>query len=285
MKTELKIMLNRRTFKITFTIMMLMVVYAYLFYTFKYRGEDISKMISVEWLYIFSLESPVVNALMTIFPFVAIIPYGFSAFYDRQTHTDVLMDIRSNNKKKHLWNQYITCFISGFIVVTIPFLIGIFLNYITFKNTGWKAIDYYGFDNYSALLTGEADYTEAITKKGLSFLRLYMLSPVMYNIFYAIIAGILSGVCSMFNYALSLMVKRYKILILLPSYILLYILGYLKAIIGYSGVKIETNLLEYLVMDITCGKYWIYFVSILIAMILISAIIVKIVSRKELSYE
>lgn len=179
----------------------------------------------------------------------------------------------------------ITFTIMMLIVVVIPFLIGIFLNYITFRSTGWKAIDYYGFDNYSAMLTGEADYTEAITKKGLPFLRLYMESPLMYNIFYAMLAGILAGVCSMFNYALSLMVRRYKILILLPSYILLYVLRYLGAIISYSGIKIETNLLEYLTMDIICGKYWLYFVLVLAVMILSSSAVVYVVNKRKAEYE
>lgn len=282
MKTQLKLMLNRKTFKVMFTIMMLIVMANYISWTIYYKEQDITRMLSVEWLYTMTDTSSYINLLITLFPFISIISYGFSAFYDKTTHTDVLIRIRSNDKR-YLWEQLLTCFISGFVVVVIPFLIGIFLNYITFSSTGNKNADFFGYNEYADMVIGRVNDGVIKTNDGIILFNIYLNKPLLYNMILTLLAGVFSGVCSIFNYSVSLFVKKNKILILLPTYIFLYIMNYAETILmSFTDISIQTTLIDYIVMEFGTGRTFKLFWGAMIMMTVVAVILVSVVNRREI---
>ena len=156
-----------------------------------------------------------------------------------------------------------------FVVFTIPLLIEMGLNCIAFPLEANGNM--YGNGIYTN------NYVDSVSRY--MFLGLFKISPYLYAFISIIFFGLVSGVLSMFTVAISMFFSKYKILLLLPVYVLLYGLGSIYAIL--PNVEVGTSHFEYFAMFNIANKSQIAFVSILLVLTIGAFVAVYIHSKRD----
>jgi hypothetical protein len=167
------------------------------------------------------------------------------------------------------------CFIGGFILFFIPFLTSIILNQITFPLQGstlWGAL----YDwNYSNDITGKNVIVNA-AGYGLPFLKLYLYNPLLYNLLYTFIFSFFIAILSVFAYAVSFLVKQYKIFLLIPVYVIIYGFNALTYMLDTDGSTkfYRFFVFDYITVDTGYGKSPFFFIPLSLALIVSSVFLI-----------
>lgn len=168
-------------------------------------------------------------------------------------------------RKVYLWSRVISVFVVTTIVFSLPFLLEIVLNCVSFplNATG----DFYNYNAYEEeLLASEALY---------QLPWLYQFSPYLYAVVCTVFFGVFFGIWAAATTTLSALVKvRFQVLLLLPSFLLLQLTLYT----GESGT---TNWYNYVFFfnDINRNTtFFVVLVGILVAFVLIGT---TVASRKD----
>lgn len=156
---------------------------------------------------------------MLLFPFIIPLAFSFSYFDDRKYGTHNFFIIR-NNKKTYYSAKAIVCFIGNFLIIVLPGLIHFLLLKITFVENNNTL-----FGQYKTLLYFNNLFVDDIipVKAYYPFISLYIKNINLYNLIHFIFIGILTGMLGVFSYAISFQIKKNKILIFLPVYLIFQI--------------------------------------------------------------
>ncbi|MCI5621665.1 MAG: hypothetical protein MR355_08930 [Lachnospiraceae bacterium] len=149
--------------------------------------------------------------LIQLYPFLVVIPAGFSLMKERQSGQEVYLIARMG-RKKYLWSKMLAVFGATAFIFTVPFFLEIVLNCLSFplgaggdlSNLHYFSEEYAQIvDNY--LMTG-----------------LFLKSPYLYAVIGVLIFGCVSGLLGVFTMAISSVWKvKYSVFLFLPVVILL----------------------------------------------------------------
>ena len=110
--------------------------------------------------------------------------------------------------------KLIACFIGGFLLFFIPFLINVLINHISFPSSLY--LDQITQFNPLAIERFFSDGTPYQASDSYLFSSVFYWSPFFYNFIYIVIYSAFSGICSSFCYSTGLFVKKYQYLVCLP---------------------------------------------------------------------
>lgn len=212
---ELKFQLKRPGTVITFVILMWFVICNYLQNVLLFQGRDISNAIQPMKLLFVSYnktyESADISSFFVMaFPFLCVIPSGFSAYSEYVTGNDVFVKARIG-ESRYFVNKLIVAFLSTFIVFLTPILLEIAANYLSFPK---------GIGDLSLCATYDSAYREL--KSHYLFEGLYNKNILLYVIFMGCLLAAFAGMLAVMTVAFSFAVKvKLRVFLFIPCYVFL----------------------------------------------------------------
>lgn len=221
-RTQIKFLMGQKSAILVFSVLMVVMLRNFTENVLTFRGYDVISMYHPMKLLTLSFNKTIYNAesaiiLIQIVPLLLCLPAALSLAKEQRTGQSVLMVARLG-QKVYLWSKVISVFLVTAIVFTLPFLLEIILNCISFplNATG----DFYNLNAYEErLLASEALY---------QLPWLYQFSPYLYAVVCTMLFGVFVGILAAATITLSALVKvRFRVLLLLPSFLLLQLTLYL----------------------------------------------------------
>ena len=237
-RTQIKFLIGQKSFALVFSVLMVVMLRNY------------------------NAESAIV--LIQVVPLLLCLPAALSLAKEQRTGQSVLMSARLG-RKVYLWSRVISVFVVTTIVFSLPFLLEIVLNCVSFplNATG----DFYNYNAYEEeLLASEALY---------QLPWLYQFSPYLYAVVCTVFFGVFFGIWAAATTTLSALVKvRFQVLLLLPSFLLLQLTLYT----GESGT---TNWYNYVFFFNDINRNTTFFVVLMGILVTFVLIGTTVASRKD----
>lgn len=268
-KYQIKVSLNRRMFKIILVGLCGVVLINYFRNLYIYYGGDIVDLYHPMKLLLLAEDSSILKYyFLQCYPFLIVFPAAFSYMSDKKTGEINFLITRFGNRSYYT-GKMISVFIVTFFAFSVPFLLEALLNRCVYPMNALG--DLSNFGPYDEI------YLEGVSNYFLP--QFYCWSPELYAVFFIIIFGVFSGVLSVFVLAISMFEPKYRILLLLPAYLLL--VG-----VALTGQKIAPgsdsfNYYYFLSIFHNGPKNGLFLLSFIIVIVLFSVIIVCKKSRKD----
>jgi hypothetical protein len=231
---QVKNILHQKITIAVFGILMLLVFLNFLSNVFTYRGHDIVDMIHPMKLLLLSYNKvydnadPILN-LTQLYPILVVGSTGFTLQQERSLKMSVYCVSRTG-KKNYILSKIIASFVATTIVFTVPFLIEIALNCVSFPLSATGDLSYWSIYN--------ANYLSSVSKY--MFSSVFQYSAYLYAVMGTILFGLFSGVLAMFTTAISALIQfRFRIVLFFPVYLLLNATIYLEEFVKRYGLNIH----------------------------------------------
>lgn len=214
--SQTNFLLKKREAICVFYILLIMVFINFVGNVLYFQGMDIVEMIQPMKLLLLSYDRTNLNAtntllLIQLYPLLVVFPAGFSLARDYQLGTRVFLVSRLGNATYQI-SKYLSVFLATMIIFTVPFLLEIILNCISFPMSA--------AGNLSNLSMYDGAYRNAVDKylmKGI-----YLYSPYLYAVIGTLFFGAVSGLFGVFTAAVSSLIRvKYNFFFFLPVFILL----------------------------------------------------------------
>ena len=239
-KMQFRLMCNKKGFQLAFLINLIYVLLTYLFYAWKQMGYDISTISSPSAIFPLYINTEFFGMFINVVPFIVVLPFSMSFITDKTNLILPALQTRSGIKKYYV-SKAVVCFIGSFLIFIIPLLLSSLLNNLTFPQSGITFLgDLYDI-NFDSRLVG-SDVVTITNWKGIWFPNLFIFNMELYNILYAFLFSVSMGLLGVFAYALSFLIKKQKILMLLPVYLIISVVNtldlYLEKVLPSTCYKI-----------------------------------------------
>jgi len=229
--TQIKIMVNKKGFRISFTLVVLICMAELIFNCFGvtyYRGlddgfahNDKSSVMSSFEAFILCDPSSLLGYVKLLFPFLCALPFSFSILTDKLTSSDTLYCAYAG-KKRYVFSKIIAVFFGSFIIFFVPFLCELALNYLIFDNSIGADIFNPNWNFTGKAVLRSTDYPS------LAFANLLAFSPFLYSLLYAFLFSLMSGVFGVFALATSVFCRRNKAMTFISGFVLLNVLQFVE---------------------------------------------------------
>lgn len=257
-KSQWYLMVHKKGFWFSFWIMLLANAGIYLLNARSMMGKDVFSIPRSTDFYSLMSWGEAASYLIIFFPFLMAFPAAFSAFDEERGKNSAFGILRSSYGLYYA-GKGIASFLAGCMILWVPTFLNIFWNAITFR------VD----------INGRAGmlYSEMYFDTNEYFLHaLYQLHPVWYVILFTFFAGIFAGICCFFCYSVSNYIKKFKILCVLPLFILFFVTRNLSI----EGCVLD----EYLICPIQSQKVP-YMIVFEMAMLLVSIFLLWRYTKKK----
>lgn len=262
-KEQMLFMLKKKSTIYVFYILLIMVLINFIGNVLAFSGMDVMNMYQPMKILLLSYNRTNYNGdatlvLIQLYPLLVVCPAGFSLAKEYQLGQDVYMISRLGHKNYKM-SKMLSCFLVTMIVFTVPFLIELILNCLSFPlgasgdMTMWSAYD--------------KNYLESVQNYLMSGVFLY--SPYLYAFLGTLLFGVVSGILGIFSAAVSAIVKvRYNIFLFLPVF--LFLNGTVILSSAFQGNEINFRWYDYLFMFSERPKSVLLFGGIIAALALFS---------------
>lgn len=281
-KIQLCLMIHKVGFQLSFTIVFTYCISSYLKNLIMYTKLDISNFYSANFLYCGNGYATFWGIFQALFPFLVVFPFSFSYIDDLHVNIVPYVNGRMNNKYYYI-GKLLTSFIGGFIIIFIPFLLNLILCNLTFSENNNTLFGPYNLVTYNECITGKDVYIHT-SYKGMSFLHLYIKSPFLYNILYLFILSIFSGTLSTFATACSFLIKKHKVVVFIPVYLLILLFRNLDSYAYLQNQKyayINYDLMDYININVEYGRNYVIFCLVLALLFIFSYLCALFMSKKD----
>lgn len=278
-KMQFRIMINSISFKVGFSIVMLYVLASYISTLALNMQTDIAFMYSAHAMFCGVELSALRNIFEAVFPFIVVIPFSFSYLTDLSVKIHPYL-IGRMGRRNYFAGKIVTTFIGSFIIIFIPFFINLILCNITFPWNNNHIFGDYNALNYAETLLG-TNITINTVQSGLPFLKLYLYSPMAYNILYLCILSAFSGLLGVFSGLFSFYITKFKILLFVPVYLVFYLGNFLNVLAHKFDTFIDFKLIDYMYVNPFFGKSLIVPLCFIVAVVLFSTFSFKYACKKE----
>ena len=199
-------------------------------------------------------------------PFILTITFSFSYFEENIFY--MICSTFKAGKIKYYFAKLAVGFMGNFLVIVIPYFMNIFLNYITFAENGNTVYGNKIDPIYYMNLTPETH---------MPFLEIYMEHEILYITVYTVSLGCLAGILGVFSCAAAGFIKRNKVFIFIPLYLLFYISQ------RYPKYLFGVNLERYVLLDGGgySGSYFFDILLLCMALAGCSVLLVGILIKKR----
>jgi hypothetical protein len=215
-KSQTSFLLRQKGTVFVFYVLLVMVLRNFIENVLTFQGSDVSQMYHPMKILLLSYNRVYYNAsatllLLQLYPLLVVCPAGFSLAKEYQSGQNALMIARLGNLT-YKSSKLLAGFLATAIVFSVPFLIEIVLNCLSFPLTATG--DLYNQSIY------HPDYIQRVRKYFMS--GFYVRLPYLYTIAGTLLFGVASGILGAFTVAFSSMVQvKYRVFLFLPVFLLL----------------------------------------------------------------
>lgn len=208
-KAQWYLTLQKKGFWFSFWVMLLINVISYLLNVWNGVGRDIFQMPRPTDYFPLAAWSGGISYITIFFPFLVVFPVAFISFDEELGKSSAFGILRSSYTLYYV-AKAITAFLTGCVIIWLPFGLNILWNTITFRENT---------NGYEGMLNSQIYFTDT----NIAFDKFYKLHPLGYEIVFVIMLGIFAGVCSLFAYCVCNYIKQYKIFCVLPVFVLFFV--------------------------------------------------------------
>ena len=201
---------------VTFALLLALVFLSFAENVNEFRGYDIVSMYHPMKMLLLSYNRTFYNAtfallMIQLFPLVICLPSGLS-LVSEQRNGETILAVSRLGPRTYIWSKLTAAFITNFVVFTVPFLIEIVLNCLSFP---LDAIgDFSNTSTYSKEFQGMVD--------SYSLSGLYAVSPYLYAVVCTLGFGVFAGMLAVVTIAISTVIKvKYSVTLILPAFLCL----------------------------------------------------------------
>lgn len=222
---HVKFLLGKTSSKITFFSLFLVMLLNFVSNVLYFRGYDVIAMFHPMNILSLSYDRTAHNAgtallLVQLLPLLVGWPAGLALAADRGLGADTMLVARLG-RKLYVTSKLTAVFIATAIVFSVPFLLEIVLNCLSFPLTATG--------NLARIDAFDSDYAEMLGNYLCPWL--YRFSPYLAAVLGTIGFGLFAGLLACVTASLSLFVRiRFRVFLLLPVFILLYAITSLESI-------------------------------------------------------
>lgn len=283
---QLRYMLRRKDFQLAFFLTLFYAVFCFIWViTEKYNLVKMMGFLDANAMYFGMGYSTFYDKFFVVFPFLVVLPFAASYIDENSGNVESTLLLRAS-RHKYWISKVIATFIGNFAVIFIPFLVNLLLCNIFLPHNGKTP---YGDMNGSSILNKLYGSNIAIKTldPGMPFPELFKASPFWYNFMFIILLAFLSGVMGVFLLSITSVIKRGRVLLFLPFFILNRIgatatsLSYNKAIASSSNVFTNWELKSYVAPFSFYGQYYPYFWAFIAILCGISIVLSVIWCKSE----
>ena len=234
----------------------------------EYAGYNVWNMYHPMRLVLLSDYSSLGFAFMQYIPFLLVVPAAFSFFNDRTCRENIIIEAKSNRKAYYIGTLLAT-FVTTFLIFTIPLLVELLLNCITFPLLALgEQSNISLFDNTSII-------------ESYLFYGLWLYNPYLYTFLMILIFGVVCGIMACFAAAVSLIGRnQFKVMIFVPVYVLMYLVLLLELILNLDD---STNYFFYLrLFCVEKVNEWFILIFLVIVVFFIGVILINKIRKDEL---
>lgn len=267
-------LLKKREAVCVFCVLFIMVITNFIGNVLYFQGWDIVEMCQPMKILLLSYNRTNLNAtntllLIQLYPLLVVCPAGFSLAKEYQLNIQVLLISRLGNFKYQI-SKYLSAFLATMIIFTVPFLIEIILNCISFPLSATGDL--------SNLSFYDSSYMNSIDHYFMK--NIYLYSPFFYAVVGTFFFGAVSGVLGIFTVAISSIKKvKYNIFLFLPVFVILNFSTILEGRLSKNTPSIKWY--DYLLIFNDEVKDIRFLVMALLVFILFSIVAACVSSRKD----
>lgn len=284
-KYNFNVMTKKRLFWVTLFSMLCIAIGMPLYHVWQYRGCYTYELPSADTLYLGNHNGLIWSYICMLFPFLIVMPYGFS--YISEVHAGVKNYVQVRGTRTvYYYAQLCICFFSVFLVFFVPMIINICLNGAFFPVNGndYITLTHAGTSNWSAYITGSG-FTKQVLHHGMILKQIAIEHPQLYNVIFAGIAGVGAGIMGMFIYALSLVLKKNYVYLLVANFLIFQLFIVLNRFSYdgiFSSVYVDLKPTDYLANRIIAnGKDYIIFGILMLVEIIVSVVIIRRCTKRD----
>lgn len=251
---HVKFLLGKTSSKITFFVLFLVMLLNFVLNVLYFRGYDVIEMYHPMNILSLSYDRTSLNAdaallLIQLLPLLVGWPAGLALAADRGLGADTMLVARLG-RKLYVTSKLTAVFIATAIVFSVPFLLEIVLNCLSFPLTATG--------NLAGIDVFDSDYAEMLGNYLCPWL--YRFSPYLAAVLGTIGFGLFAGLLACVTASLSLFVRiRFRVFLLLPVFILLYAIN--------SSEDLERKWYTYLLFFNEQPKNTLYWLSLCAALV------------------
>ena len=256
-RMQMHVMFSRKSTICMYFVMYILMLINFFGNVIQYYEYDIWNMYHPMKLVFLGENSSLGFYFMQYYPFLVVMPAGFSYFTDKNSGELIFIETRTSKKNYYLGTMIAT-FATTFMIFTFPLFIEMILNCIAFPMEA--------LGDQSNVQMFEPIYTEMI--QGYLFSELWLFNPYIYTFAMIALFGVVSGILACFAAVVSMFgISKFKILLFVPVYALLYLLRIFKKSLN---LEFTTNYFFYL--RIFCVEHLNETVYVLLLAILVAVI-------------
>ncbi len=273
-RMQLGFILRQRTTQLVLFLFLGLVGYNFINNVLQFQGMDVSNMYHPMKMLTLSYNRVYYNADITllfaqIYPLLVACPAGLALAKEAQMQIHTLIVSRIG-RAKYIFTKGISVFCSTMLVFTLPFLMEILLNVITFP------ID--ATQDFSHLSFYDPNYIQNV--QNYWFADLYQSSPYLYAVIMTLLFGAFSGMLGLLVMSFSAIFPvRFRVLYLILPFTLLnstiYILPEL------TGGTMQHVWYKYLLIFADGEKNTMVFLSVLSAILVFTSLAAVISCKKD----
>jgi len=271
--SQTNFLLKKREAICVFYVLLIMVLLNFIGNVLYFQGMDIVEMIQPMRLLLLSYDRTNLNAtntllLIQLYPLLVVFPAGFSLARDYQLGAHVFLVSRLGNATYQI-SKYLSMFLATMIIFTVPFLLEIVMNCISFPISA--------AGNLSNLSMYDGIYRNAVDKYLMR--DIYLYSPYLYAVIGTLFFGVVSGLFGVFTVAVSSFIRiKYNIFLFLPVFILLNLSSILAG--RYPKEAPSIKWYDYILLFNDEGKNIAFLMAGIFMLVLFSIVAVNISGRK-----
>lgn len=209
-------MLKKKESVCVFYVLFFMVIINFIGNVLYFQGKDVVEMYQPMKLLLLSYNRTNWNAsntllLLQLYPLLVVCPAGFSLAREYQLGTRVFLVSRLGNFTYQV-SKYLSAFLTTMIIFTVPFLLEIILNCLSFPLSATGDLSNMSIYD-SAYIIGVNRY----------FMKsIYLYSPYLYAVIGTLLFGVVSGLLGVFTVAVSSVIRvKYNVFLFLPVFVTL----------------------------------------------------------------
>lgn len=215
------LVLHKKGFWFSFWFMLFINVLSYFVNVWDGIGKDVFQMVRPTDYFSLATWENFSTYITILFPFLIVFPVAFHSFDEEIGKSSVFGIIRSSRGIYYI-SKAIVAFMAGVVIIWIPFGLNIVWNIITFEEN---------MNGYEGMLNSQMYFKNS----GRAFAEFYALHPLKYEIVLMLLVGIFAGVCSLFAYCVSNYIKQYKIVCVIPVFLLFFV----TRALGFDGLVFD----------------------------------------------
>ncbi len=247
-KTQIKIMRRGKEYKAAFLITLLYACLAFMEALAKFAGKDLSLVKDANQVVCFSEANHLWSLFCIFYPFLVVLPFSTS-YIDDYKNRLLPVYLSRASKKDYYIAKLVAAFVGPAFIIAVSFLVNLLLCNCFFPHNGNTWMGEYQMPNYYRRLLGTGT-TYRTLYPSIPLLEVYLFSPLLYNLIYILLFSLFSGLLGSFVMSLSFRIRKNKIILFAPIFIMTQLLQVwdarsLSKAIESGGLYRNVNIFEY----------------------------------------